>query len=192
MKTMSFKIKVNEELEKVISEDSRIYSSMFRFAFNRHREGLSKKEIYAKVNETFSDVNCHLRSGAQGEAKWKFLSIGSDASKKVHFGQFKRFQRGLISKEEFKQSRDCGIFSGGEANQRGNRLFQIDVENSEVVYKRSRREHHDLVVAEKLNGKRKGLLKKLQVLMSEKKIPVTFRLKSDKIYISYDEKVVEK
>ena len=28
--------------------------------------------------------------------------------------------------------------------------------------------------------------------MSEKKIPVTFRLKKDKIYISYDEKEVEK
>ena len=28
--------------------------------------------------------------------------------------------------------------------------------------------------------------------MSEKKIPVTFRLKKDHIYISYDEKIVEK
>ena len=91
MKTISFKIKVNEELEKAVSQDSRIYSSMFRFAFNRHREGLSKKEIYAKVNETFVDVNCHLRSGAQEEAKWKFLSIGLDASKKVCFGKFLRF-----------------------------------------------------------------------------------------------------
>lgn len=29
-------------------------------------------------------------------------------------------------------------------------------------------------------------------MMSEKKIPVTFRLKKDKIYLTYDEKVVEK
>ena len=29
-------------------------------------------------------------------------------------------------------------------------------------------------------------------MMSEKKIPVTIRLKKDKIYVSYDEKVVEK
>lgn len=28
--------------------------------------------------------------------------------------------------------------------------------------------------------------------MSEKKIPVTFRLKKDMIYLSYDEKLVEK
>lgn len=29
-------------------------------------------------------------------------------------------------------------------------------------------------------------------MMSEKKIPVTFKLKKDKIYLSYDEKEVEK
>ena len=29
-------------------------------------------------------------------------------------------------------------------------------------------------------------------MMSEKKIPVTVRLKKDKIYLTYDEKVVEK
>lgn len=28
--------------------------------------------------------------------------------------------------------------------------------------------------------------------MSEKKIPVTFRLKKDKIYLTYDEHIVEK
>jgi hypothetical protein len=28
--------------------------------------------------------------------------------------------------------------------------------------------------------------------MSEKKIPVTIRLKNDKVYLAYDEKVVEK
>lgn len=72
MKTISFKIKTNEELEKAIFQDSRICSAMYRFAFNRYRESLSKKEIYAKVNETFANVNCHLRSCAQGEAFIKF------------------------------------------------------------------------------------------------------------------------
>lgn len=37
---------------------------MMRFAFNRCKEGLSKKEVYAKVNEVFNNVNCHLRSTA--------------------------------------------------------------------------------------------------------------------------------
>ena len=33
---------------------------------------------------------------------------------------------------------------------------------------------------------------KIQTLMQEKKLPITFRLKKDKVYVSYDEKVVEK
>ena len=43
--------------------------------------------------------------------------------KKTYFGKFKRFQRGLISKNEFKDSRNMGIMSEGEFNQKGNRLF---------------------------------------------------------------------
>lgn len=64
MKTISFRIEVNEELEKVISQDSRIYSSIYRFAFNRFKEGLSGKEVYAKVNEKFPEINCHIRNSA--------------------------------------------------------------------------------------------------------------------------------
>lgn len=45
-----------------------------------------------------------------------WLSNGKDASKKVYFGRFKRFQRGLISKEEYKASKNVGISSTGEAN----------------------------------------------------------------------------
>ena len=55
---------MNEELQKVISEDSRICSSIRRFAFNRLKDGLSGKEVYKKIAETFIDVNCHLRNSA--------------------------------------------------------------------------------------------------------------------------------
>lgn len=116
MKTISFKVKTNEEIQQVIAEDSRICSAMYRFSYNRYKDGLSKKDIYAKVNETFANVNCHLRSCAQGEAHMKFLQNGSDTTNKVHFGKFLRFQRGLISKDEYKDSRNIGVVSVGEAN----------------------------------------------------------------------------
>lgn len=81
--------------------------------------------------------------------------------KKVHFGKFLRFQRGLVSKEELKDSRDIGIVSEGEFNQKGNRLFQIDVENEKFIWKRSRHEHYDLLIDEKLSDKRKRILQKI-------------------------------
>lgn len=98
----------------------------------------------------------------------------------------------MISKEEYKESKNTGILSEGEALQKGNRLFKIDVENNKFIYKRACREHYDLIIKENLSDKRKNLLIKLQLLMIERKIPVQFRLKNDIIYLTYDETIVEK
>lgn len=40
-------------------------------------------------------------------------------------------------------------------NQKGNRLFKIEVENSKFIYKRACKEHYDLEIVEKLSDKRK-------------------------------------
>ena len=50
MKTISFKIETNDELQKVISEDSRICSSIVRYCFNRFQEGKVYKEIYQDIS----------------------------------------------------------------------------------------------------------------------------------------------
>ena len=188
MKTISFKIETNDQLQKVISEDSRICSAMRRFAFNRFQDGVKQREIYQLINDKF-ECNCHLKNSALRNANGLFAL---NKNKKVHFGKFLRFQRGLITKDELKDSRNTGIISEGETNQKGNRLFKIDIENSKFIYKRACKEHYDLKIVEKLSDKRRNILQKLEVLMSEKKIPVTIRLKKDHIYLSYDEKVVEK
>ena len=143
MKTISFRIKMTDEIQKVISEDSRIYSSIYRFAYNRFKDGLFGKEVYAKVSESFPFVNCHIRNSAQRNANGLFR-LNKD--KKVYFGQFKRFQKGLITKEEYKDSKNLGLFSEGENNQHGNRLFKVDVQNGKVVYKRACKEHYDLII----------------------------------------------
>ena len=189
MKTISFRIKMTDEIQKVISEDSRIYSSIYRFSYNRFKDGLSGKEVYAKVSESFPFVNCHIRNSAQRNANGLFR-LNKD--KKVYFGQFKKFQKGLITKEEYKDSKNLGLLSEGENNQHGNRLFKVDVKNIKIVYKRACKEHYDLIIDEQLSPKRKALLCKIQSLMEEKKTPITVRLKNDKIYLTYDEKIVEK
>ena len=189
MKIIAFRIKTNEELEKVISEDSRICSSIYRFAFNRFQDHLTSSQNYNAIAETFKDVNCHLRNSALRSANGLY-KLNKD--KKIYFGKFLRFKRGLITKDEYKESKNVGILSEGEFNQKGNRLFQIDVKNNKFVYKRACKKHYDLQIVEKLSDKRRNILSKLQLLMSEKKIPVTFRLKKDVVYLCYDEKVVEK
>ena len=110
----------------------------------------------------------------------------------MHFGKFRRFQRGLITKEEYKDSKNLGVFSEGECPYKGNRFFTIDLQNNKFIYKRACKEHYDLAIAEKLSDKRRLLLSRIHSLAIEKKIPVTYKLKNGKIYLTYDEKIVEK
>lgn len=190
MKTIIFKIKLNKELQKVINEDSRICSSIYRFAFNRFQDKLSNKDNYILISEKFKDVNCHLRNSSLRAANSLFKRL--KFTKNVKFGLVDKIKKGLITKEEYKQSRNVGILSEGEFNQKGNRLFQIDLKNNCFIYKRNIKEHYKLEIIEKLNNKRKHILQVLNNLMISKTIPVTFKLKNDLVYITYDESIVEK
>ena len=42
MKTIFFKFKCDDRVRKIIDEQSRIYSSMVRYSFNRYKDGKSK------------------------------------------------------------------------------------------------------------------------------------------------------
>ena len=192
MKTISFRFKYEDKkLQEVLLEDSRICSAMKRFVFNRLLEKKSRVEINAELKEKFK-CNSFLRNSEIIDGNMAFDSAKKRNCDKLYFGQFKKFQKGLITKEEYKDSRNTGIYAVGEANQKGNRLFKIDVQNVKIIYKRACKEHYDLVIDEKLNSKRKALLCKIQSLMEEKKTPITVRLKNDRIYLTYDEKIVEK
>lgn len=103
---------MNDELEKVISQDSRICSSMRRFAFNRFQDGVKQRDIYQMIVGKF-ECNCHLANSALRNAN-ALYTLNKD--KKVHFGKFLRYQRGLITKDEYRDTKDNGILSEGEMN----------------------------------------------------------------------------
>ena len=112
---------------------------------------------------------------------------------KLKFGDVDRRKKLLITHEEFKQSRLRGVFSEGEiGNYKGNRYFEIDIENKCIIYKRSRSQHIMLKIVEKLSDKRKSVLSSLQLVMFNRESPISFRIKKNKVFISYDETIVEK
>ena len=162
---------------------------MVRYSFNRYKDGKSYKEVYNVLGDIFPTMSSHLRNCSARQASTIYI-LNKD--KKVHFGKFKKFQKGLITKDEYKDSKNLGIFSEGECPYKGNRFFQLDVQNNKVIYKKSRHEHFELNLTEHLSDKRKNLLLKIQSLMEEKKIPVSVKVKNDNIYFTYDEKIVEK
>ena len=189
MKTISFKIEyANQES---IDYDSRIYSSIVRYAFNRLQENNSTTLTYQDVCSKF-DLNSHLCNCAVREAYGIIKRFKKDEfPKKFHFGDIKRRSKGLITKDEYKQSRNLGFFSEGEVTFKGNRLFKINLQDNSIIYKRSRKEHIQLLIKENLSLKRKQLLESIYLTMENKVSPVSFKIKDDNLYITYDEIVVE-
>ena len=190
MKTISFKIEyANQES---VNYDSRIYSSIVRYAFNRLQENNSTTLTYQDVCSKFK-LNSHLCNCAVREAYGIIKRFKKDEfPKKFYFGDIKRRSKNLISYEEYKQSRNLGFFSEGENGcAKGNRLFKINLQNNSVIYKRCRNEHIILKIKEKLSDKRKRILENLYLTMENKVSPVSFRVKDDNLYISYDESIVE-
>lgn len=115
-----------------------------------------------------------------------------DNPNKLKFGLVDKRSKLLISHEEFAKSRLRGVFSEGEINgYKGNRYFEIDVDNKCIIYKRSRKQHIRLNINEKLSDKRKSILSSIYLAMLNKKCPISFRIKHDKVYVSYDETIVE-
>ena len=154
MKTIFFKFKTTPEIQNAISEDSRVCSAMRRIAVNRFQEGKSQKEVYQILSKLYPNVNSHLRNSSLRNALGLYNAWKLNQNEKVYFGQFKRFQKGLISKEEFKDSRNTGIISEGECPPKGNRFFKIDSEGNKIIWKRSAKEHYDLDLDEKLSKKK--------------------------------------
>ena len=145
MKTIKLKISIPNEWKALIESDQRIYSSCVRYSFNRLKDGIHIKNVYNDCIQKFK-LGCHFIASANREAKGiinRFKEIP-----KYHFGgkALSRLYKGLITKVEYKKSRNLGLFSEGEAVQRGNRYFKIDPQNKTIIYKRSRKEHITLAI----------------------------------------------
>lgn len=195
MKTIAFDIRHETvDDEKLVMKDDKTYSAIVRFSYNRCCEGHSMTEIYKKSCELFNNFPTHLVTSANREAKSIFSKMkNKDNPQKLRFGDVNRRKKLLITHEEFQKSRLRGIFSEGETcGYKGNRYFTIDVENKQIIYKRSKRQHIKLSILEKLSRKRKAILSSIQLAMLSKECPISFRIKNGKVFISYDETIIEK
>lgn len=184
MKTLKLAIVNNPDLSDAI----RVYSSMFRMAYNRLQEGCSENTTWHKLKEIFG-VNCWLASSAAKEAHGL---VNTSGEKKVLFGgkwNLKQYLKGLITKEQFKYKRLMPLCSIGERQYAGNRLFDFDFDNRVVVFKPSngvRKEIRFCPVKKKLANE----LAKVQELAEQKKMPLTVKFTDKHLYLTYDETLI--
>jgi len=174
---------------EIINLYQKKYSSLLRSVYNQKSNGLSDKEIRIYVNNlsnNLKELNCWFTESALYDAK-TLLKTGKD---NIIFGSRKQFIRrckNLITNKEYKESRLLPIYSVGQANELGNRLFKLNIlKDNQIIFKPNRNTKIILNLPILKQGYFKHL-SKLEELSKAKEVPFTVKLDKDFIYISFEE-----
>ena len=185
---ITIKIDYKSNQQERILECIKNYNSLFRstYSFYEQVPDLKQSEttrLQSKLNNIFLD-------------KWLFNSAVFDVKifknkkkkdEKVIFGGKKNFfdrLEGKISKEEYQLKRLLPLYSVGEAPKHGNRKFQIEDENT-IIFKLSRKEHITLNLIG-VSKKYRDYLNQLILHQANCDIPITYKLDTKSVYISFD------
>ena len=91
-----------------------------------------------------------------------------------------------ITNAKWKEVRLLPISSVGEAPQKGNRKIKFDLANNQIIFKVSR-DNHVTPQLPKLRKNYQKILLKLEELCNERKSPISVKITTTDICISYDE-----
>lgn len=183
MLTLKIPYKSNDEFKLFLSNLRREYSSLVRYSYNRLKEGISEKDIRIlhKSLNNVDNLDAWIRQCSINEAK---QILNKNGKNKVIFGgrsNMIKYLRGIINKNQYKNSRLLPLNIFGEAANSGNRKFKLDIFNNKIIYKHSRNQHFQLEIP-----KLRGCYKELYTLQEN---PKTYSVKlTDKyILISFEE-----
>ena len=187
----TLKIKYTTSDEDLIKDLQRQYTSTFKVTFNRVKEAegkISTKELTEKQKIINNNplMDSHFKNSAIYESRSVYSSNKED--EKVIFRKDNLLDRakGKISREEFLENKYLPLYSIGEANKKGNRKFQI-LSESKVLFKVNKNLHIDLDLCD-LNSNYRKELSLLIIGQNNKSLPITYKLDSKYVYISYEEK----
>ena len=179
MKTIKLPYKSDYDFNNLCRQ----YTINVKSCYNRLLDGLNDKEIrqYIKTLNNINDLDSRFVENALLDAK----SIQKE--NKVIFNKINFIKRtkNKITKDIFKQNKYLPLVNYGETKQKGNRKFQLDILNNKIIFKLSRNTHIDIFLP-KLKQNYLRELFKVEELMKENKLKVSFKIDNKHIYISYD------
>ena len=192
MITLKLKYRLKDEQDmSLILDYQRQYSSCLHFLYNRISDNpsITEKELrllYGNVNNC-SLINKWLFQCAIKEARQIYNLHGA----KVIFGgktNYLKRNKLSITKEEYKARRISPVYSIGEADKLGNRMFRLKPGNI-LTFQPDRLHHIDLELVG-LRKHRQTIISTLTELANQKKVTITYKLSSEHVWISYDERLV--
>ena len=192
MQTIKLKYNCNQNVSDLILTYQKQYSYCLHYNYNRLQDNksLSEKDLRNNSNNI---NNCELIKSYLMQCSIKEAKqLVSDSDKPIIFGGKKLFFRRLrnqISKEDYKIKKLNPVYIIGEKLKHGNRLVQIDKDLNTLHIKFSK-EHHFCVNL--LNVKnRLNILERLYYCQGNNLIPITYKIDTEYIYISFDETIMK-
>ena len=152
------------------------------------KEVIAFKEKYDSGKERLAEVIKEHEGRAVINFK-KLTSLRKSYYSNICFGgrlNLQRRTKGLITKEEWKELRKYPMVFYGETSRKGNRFFDFkDLSEGKVLFKlESTKIKIPITFSNRKHSKELFLL---QEMCMNKEIPLTIKLTSDKIHISFDE-----
>ena len=191
-------LKVKYECDYDFSAFLKECNKIKRIAFSLFKETEDKvkvtKTIKAAYNIDNKLVDASILEFQVGDAYALMKSCKKRGQKKMIFGslnQWKRLNKGIISKKEFQTIRNTlpVLFTGRSNDSFGNRKIKLDIDNRQIIFKRTRNDHFNLKLI--TSNSRWKLLEKLQSFFEYNSTPITYKLSKDYIYISFDESILK-
>ena len=173
-------------------DTQKVFNNIVRYAYNRlvDNNNLKEKDLRKLINNTFKQPSWLIQCAIK-DAIYLVKSNKTKGLKTIIFGGFKNLKDYLLkkkSKEQYKLDKLLPITFQGEACKYGNRMFNFNFNNSELIYKANRKQHYNLTYKQP----RKNILSnlfQLQELSKQNKIVITVKLNvvTKKLYIIFDE-----
>lgn len=199
MQSVKFKIEFNsDEDRELVRKYQRQYSSCLHVFYKMLVNEPELKSSYYYLSNTsnlslrFKELNnCELMQSNT----WLYRCAIKEALQIVKTNQqvvwggkknLQRRQKGWITREQWREFRLAGIYSIGTAYPyKGNQKFEILNDLETARFKPTRTTHIDFKL--KGNKHRRELLRQLFEAQNSKKVPLTYKLKSDTLSISFEE-----
>ena len=183
---------ITNDINNELLNTQKVFNNMVRYGYNRliDNKELKEKDLRKLINETFKQPSW-LSECANKDAIYIFKSNKTRGLKTVIFGGLKNLKDYLLkkkTKEQYKLDKLLPITFQGETCKYGNRMFNFNFSNNEVIYKPNRKQHYNLTYKQPRKNILRELLQ-LEELSRQNKIAITVKLNvvTKKLYIIFDE-----
>jgi hypothetical protein len=187
MITLKIKYNSSEEFQTHLKDLRRQQSCCIRSAFNRLQDKFDQKQITSYLNGLKNlTIDSWFKQSAVYKAKDLYAASGDQ---KIIFGgkkNLKDYMKGLITKDQYKQNRLLPLTSIGEAPQKGNRKFRLDINNNQLIFQDQRGKVKHLLTFQRLSKDRLAQLIYIEDQTKNRKQPLTVSIDEQYVCLTFE------